>query len=427
MSALAKYALSLKKKVGGSDRDMINAEALKSCGIKIYPRGTRALSEYDAVVYTDAVPSSDAELRLARSLKKAVFPRARFLAAVCGRFSRVVAVAGCHGKTTCTSMLASVYHAAGRRFTAHIGGYSLQFSNFCSFGNDCFITEACEYKKNFLTLKPNTAVVLSTEPDHLECYGGAADLYSCYRRFASRAEHAVVPRALASEVAGAVTFGTDAYSNFRAVDCVSSGGAYSFTLSAFGRELGRINLKVLGRYNVHNALAAAAAASAEGVEFEHIAAGLASFEGVERRMQLLGNFHGARCVADYAHHPTEIAAALKTAGKITEGRLFVIFQPHTYSRTKNLFKQFVAALSGVRRLLIYRTYAAREYFDEEGCAFTLSRAVKGSRYGECPDDIIKFINSAGEGDTVLFLGAGDIYFIAKGVTEGASAEQDAHR
>ena len=416
MSGLARFAALSKKRVGGSDRDTSCADTLRSCGIKIYPRGTGALAGFDAVVYTDAVARNDPELKLARALKKPVIPRAKFLASVCTCFSRVVAVSGCHGKTTCTAMLASIFSAAGRRFSAHIGGYSLQFSNFCAFGNDWFITEACKKKKNFLSLRADTAVVLSTDPDHLECYNSADDLYCCYRKFAARAECAVVPQdRLSAEIDNAVTFGGGRGADFRATELECREGAYSFTLSAFGKERGDIGLKVLGKHNVFNALAAAAAASAEGIDFSCIVRGLEEFEGVERRMQLLGSYGGARCVADYAHHPAEISAALKTASKITEGRLFVVFQPHTYSRTKNLFKQFVSVLSGVRHLLIYRTYAAREYFDEEGCAFTLSRAVKKSRYGECPEDILKFMSAAGEGDTVLFLGAGDIYFIAKGL------------
>lgn len=421
MSALARFCVLANKRVGGSDRDYRRSLSLKSYGVRIYERGSAALADYEAVVYTDAVPRSDAEIRFACSLNKPLIPRAKFLAAVSGCFSDVVAVAGCHGKTTCTAMLASVFNRAGARFTAHIGGNSLQFSNFCSFGNDYFITEACEYKKNFLALKPDTVVVLSTEPDHLECYKDAEELFSCYKKFAARASRAVVPYggSLASELDGAFTFGTDERADFRAHSLNFADGAYAFKFAAFGREMGEISLKVMGRHNVFNALAAAAAAHLEGIEYDYIKLGLEGFEGVERRMQLLGYFKGARCMSDYAHHPTEIASSIKTAEKITEGRLFVVFQPHTYSRTKNLFSQFVAVLSGVRRLMIYRTYAAREYFNEEGCAFTLSRAVKKSRYGDSPEDILKFMSAVKEGDTVLFLGAGDIYFIAKDIVLGS--------
>lgn len=410
MSALAKYALSLGKRVGGSDRNGSACAEVKACGARIYD-DSQSLLRYEVVVYTDAVGENNAELKLARSAGKIVIPRGRFLYEVSRNFARVVAVSGCHGKTTTTAMLAGIFYSAGKKFTAHIGGNSLDFSSFCSFGSDYFITEACEYKKNFMYLRPDTAVVLSTEPDHVECYK-EGELEECYKKFVRRSESAVVPAGdgLFSG-SGAITFGRggDVY----AENVRQQGGKYAFSLCAFGKNCGEICLKVIGGHNVADAVAAAAAALSEGVEFADIKRGLESFSGVERRMQYLGKLHGARCVADYAHHPTEIAAALRTAEKISSGRLYVVFQPHTYSRTKNLFGEFVSVLSGVRRLMVYRTFAAREYFDDAGSALTLSQAVKKCRYGDSPADILRFLRGAGEGDTALFLGAGDIYFIAK--------------
>ena len=419
MSALAQFAVAARKKVGGSDRDLSSAGRLRALGIKVNGGGTRALADYDVVVCTDAVGRCDPELKLARALGKPVISRGKLLADVCGNFSRTVAVSGCHGKTTCTAMLASAFFAAGARFGAHIGGMAAGFGNFYLSGNDLFITEACEYKKNFMLLSPDTAVVLNTDTDHLECYSDEEELRACYAKFAMRAGTAVVPAGsgLAS-LGNAVTFGGGG--DFRAEEVVQERGNYSFTLVAYGKRECTVKLAVPGEHNVNNALAAAAAARAEGLGFGDICRGLCSFRGVERRMQLIGRLHGARCVADYAHHPAEIASAIKTATSFTEGRLFVIFQPHTYSRTKNLFPQFVGVLSGVQKLLIYRTFAAREYFDCEGSALTLSRAVRSSRYGDSPEDILKFVFGAKPGDTILFLGAGDIYFIARSLLEACA-------
>lgn len=420
MSALAEYVLSLKKKVGGSDRDLSALAKLKSMGAET-DGGPRVLENYEVIIYTDAVRRDDPELKLARKLNKLILSRGRFLKEVSSDFGRVIAVCGCHGKTTTTAMLASVFRAAGKKFGAHIGGNAAGFGNFYCNGNDFFITEACEYKKNFLYLRPDTAVVLNTDSDHLECYKGEEDLKNCYRRFASRAQTAVVPYKDDLFLAGSdknkclknlQTFGGRG-ADFYAENVCDNQGFYSFELNAFGKNCGKISLTVPGGHNVNNALAVAAAAMAEGINFECVKRGLEEFEGVERRMQMLGRINGARYVADYAHHPSEISASLKTAQAITRGRLYVVFQPHTYSRTKNLFPQFVSVLSGVRRLLIYRTYAAREYFDDGGSALTLAKAVGGSRYGDRPEDIIKFASSAKDGDTVLFLGAGDIYFIAR--------------
>ena len=417
MSALAAYALSLGKRVGGSDRDLSESGRLKSIGAALNCGGTRALVGYDAVVYTDAVAWNDEELRLARTVGKPVISRGKLLAEMSKNFRRTLAVCGCHGKTTCTAMLASVFFCAGKRFAAHIGGYSKQFSNFFYNGNDLFVTEACEYKKNFLHLDPDIAVVLNTDADHLECYRGAGELEECYLRFASRAQTAVVPygSGLAASLGGEkVTFGGEG-ADFAAVDERCTGGRSSFVLSVRGRRVGRVCLSVYGAHNVLNALAAAAAADAEGIGEGDIISGLEHFTGTARRMERIGRLHGAECFADYAHHPAEIAAAVKTARGMAEGRLYVVFQPHTYSRTKNLFGEFVSALSLAERLLVYRTFAAREYFDGEGSALSLAAAVRGAAYGDRAEDISEFASSAGEGDLLLFLGAGDIYRIAKGM------------
>ena len=168
-----------------------------------------------------------------------------------------------------------------------------------------------------------------------------------------------------------------------------------------------------GKHNILNALAVVTVCLNVGMGFDVIAQGIADFDGVERRFERLGEVNGAVCIADYAHHPSEIRATLQAARKIAKGKLITVFQPHTYSRTKNLFKDFVKVLSPLNKLLIYRTFPAREYFDDAGSALTLSQAVKRSVYGDSAGDIKNFIDCAEEGDVVLFLGAGNIYDIAK--------------
>ncbi len=411
MSALAQYALMLKKRVGGSDSERGGRYSLlKSLGAHIDEEGDD-ISRYDCVVYSDAVHSDNEKLRLARTLGKKVMPRGKFLRGMCGDFGRVIAVAGCHGKTTCTSMITSVFAAAGKKFAAHIGGNAAGFGNFYMCGNDCLITEACEYRKNFLLLRPDVAVVLSTEPDHLECYSGADELLDCYKKFEASA-NITVCRAREKYIDGAVTFGAEG-ADFYARDIECGDGTYSFTAVAYGKALGNVKLSVVGRHNVDNAIAAIAVCACEGIAFEDIKRGLEGFGGVERRMETIGMRGGARWIADYAHHPSEIKCALKAAQKLTKRELYVVFQPHTYSRTLNLFSDFVNVLSDVRKLMIYRTFAAREYYDDAGSALTLSQSVKKCRYGETPSDINAFADRAVEGDVVLFLGAGDIYDIAK--------------
>ena len=415
MSGLAKYMLSLGKRVGGSDvcANEYTYE-LKNAGAEININTVVSIEEFDVIVYTDAIKETDPRLCEAEKLNKRIISRGQLLYEVSREFKKVIAVSGCHGKTTCTSMLTHIFAAAGKKFTSHIGGKDGKFSNFYQSGKDFFITEACEYKKNFLLLKPDIALILNTDADHLECYGSEAALSEAYFKFAEGANIAIsLYRDM--PLSFGLSFGFDKLSDYCAKNIKNSGGAYSFTAYEGGAELGRINLKVYGKHNVLNAIAAVAAARSAGIPFEPIKDGLAEFTGVERRFENIGSFNGAVCIADYAHHPSEIRAAIRTAQKLCAGRLFVVFQPHTYSRTKNLFKQFVKVLSPLNNLLIYKTFAAREYFDDAGSALTLSQTIKKSHYGDAERDITDFISRAGEEDMILFLGAGDIYYIAKKV------------
>ncbi|MDE7305841.1 MAG: hypothetical protein K2N33_00460, partial [Clostridia bacterium] len=318
------------------------------------------------------------------------------------------------------AMLTHIFAAAGKKFTAHIGGSDSSFTNFYYGGKDFFITEACEYKKNFLLLKPDNAIILNSGADHLECYGSERALTEAYIRFADSADVAIsLYRDLPLNFGH--SFGYDKSADYFAKNIQSTGGAYSFTAFEGASKLGEISLNVYGKHNVLNAIAATAAARSAGIQFEFIKDGLTSFTGVERRFENIGNLNGAACIADYAHHPEELRAVIRTAKKICSEKLYVIFQPHTYSRTKNLFPQFVKVLAPLNNLLIFKTFAAREYFDDSGSALTLSQSVKKSRYGDDVRDIAEFISKACEGDVVLFLGAGDIYFIAKNLIKNLSA------
>ena len=413
MSALAKYLKSCGKTVAGSDIiESVYTRELQAAGVKVDIGGDgNCVKDFDAVVYTDAIKPTDPQLCEAIRLKKQIVSRGQLLYEVSRNFKKVIAVSGCHGKTTCTSMLAHIFSCAGKKFCVHIGGNDIKFKNHYYCGDDYFITEACEYKKNFLLLKPDVAVILNSEADHLECYGNAKNLKEAYKQFSDSADISVT--LFKDGFHDGITFGTEKGANYSAHNIKNVAGMYSFSAYENGSMLGNVRLSVFGRHNVLNALAAIAAARSVGVAFDYIAEGLNGFTGVERRFERLGSAYGAQVFADYAHHPTEIKATVRTAKKITRGRLFVVFQPHTYSRTKNLFKDFVSVLSKQSNLLIYRTFAAREYFDDAGSAFTLARAIKKSRYGEEERDILNFISDAREGDTVLFLGAGDIYDTAK--------------
>ena len=306
-------------------------------------------------------------------------------------------------------MLAHIFKCADKKYCAHIGGRDNEFHNLHYCGDDYFITEACEYKRNFLYLNPYIGVVLNSEPDHMECYGSEENLIAAYDEFCEKSVRSV--KLYDDKIKGKVTFGSNKNADYFADDMSVKNGCYSFAVYEYGKKLGHVDLNVVGKHNVFNALAAIVVARIENIPFDSIVLGLENFSGVERRMQFLGYINGAKCFADYAHHPSEIASTLSSISGT--GNLFVVFQPHTYSRTKNLFSDFVQVLEPIKNLLIYRTFSAREYFDDAGNALTLSQAIGSSKYGESPQDIIEFMHNATVGDTVLFLGAGDIYEIAK--------------
>ena len=414
MSGLAKYLLHLGKHVGGSDLSNNEyTDELARNGVKIdFENLTDDIENYDVIIYTDAINDENLRLRKARSLSKPTISRGKFLYEVSLNFNKVIAVSGCHGKTTCSAMLAHIFDAAEKKFASHIGGKDAIFSNFFYCGSEYLITEACEYKKNFLHLQPDVAVILNSDADHLECYGDESGVKSAYVNFAESSKKTILLYKDLPQVSG-ISFGFDKSADYFASNIKTDNGICSFTVHENGKKLGDISLHVYGKHNVLNALASTAVARFFCIDFAQIRAGLSSFIGVERRFEKLAEIQGVLYYADYAHHPNELRASLKTVRKITKGKIFVVFQPHTYSRTKLLFSEFVTVLSPLNDLLIYKTFAAREYYDDAGSALTLAQNIKRASYGDCPEDIKDFISKAKEGDTVIFLGAGDIYFIAK--------------
>ena len=243
MSGLAKFLLSLGKKIGGSD--IIESEytlELEKLGVKInFGTAKGSVAEYDAVVYTDAIAENDFHLCEARALNKNIISRGHLLKRVSEMFGEVIAISGCHGKTTCTAMLAHIFYKAGKKFAAHIGGRDNVFSNFYFCGYDYFITEACEYKKNFLLLEPDIAAVLNEGADHLECYGSRSNLIAAYTDFLKNAKNAVC----LSGIAGGISFGFE-NADYSAVNITECGGKYSFDICEKAVKKGPQHFKRFG-------------------------------------------------------------------------------------------------------------------------------------------------------------------------------------
>lgn len=421
MSALAKFLSVCGYEVSGSDSVRgEETEALAFYGVRVYigADGERKeIKNADAVIYTDAIPAEHEELLNARALCKKLLSRAELLALICEEFPNVIAVAGSHGKTTCTSMCAHILRQTGVPFTAHIGGEDSAFGNFFWTGAEYFVTEACEYKKNLLKLKPSVGILLNIDQDHMECYDGFSDLQDTFRRYCQSSQTAFVcaDDENCQGIGEFPSFGIqNAFADYRAVDLRASGEKYAFTVEEYGKALTRVRLNAIGRCNIYNALAAFAAMRSLGFDEKEITRGLESFTAVKRRFEKLGSYRGASFISDYAHHPREIVSTIATAEGVCRGKLYVVFQPHTYSRTKLLMGEFVKALRPIKNLMIYKTYPAREKYDREGSAEALSEAVGSCLYSENVYVLKTWLKkTVKEGDVVLFLGAGDIYYVAQ--------------
>ena len=379
-------------------------------------RNASLVQRADVAVYTDAVPVSDEERATAVRLGKTVYARADLLRLVAQAFPYAVSVAGSHGKTTCTAMCAHILRAANVPFTAHIGGEDCTFSNFFCNGGEYFVTEACEYKKNLLKIHAEVRILLNIDYDHMECYRDEKELADTFLQYCSGAKTAIVcaDDTRCEKVKNAVTFGLQNPSaDYLAVRLQSRKERYSFTVQEYGKPLCRVRLSAVGKCHVYNALAAFAAMRSYGFSEREICQGLQSFQGVKRRFEEMGMLYGATVVCDYAHHPKEILSTVQTAQKTCKGNLYVVFQPHTYSRTKTLMESFVSCLKPMERLLIYKTFPAREKYDEQGSAETLAKRV-GCLYADSAKALKTWLaRSAKENDCILFLGAGDVYYLAE--------------
>ncbi len=390
---------------------------VRRAGIHVHIGAEEAVSE-DTVVYTGAVEETHPQIAAAKRAGKRLLPRAELLGLIAAQFARTVSVAGCHGKTTATAMLSRVL--CGRvPFACHIGGEDLDLSNYFADGDEVFVTEACEFQRSFLALKSSIAVILNIERDHTDCYPSEKVLFDAYRAFAQRAERVIVNAddMRARSVPHALSYGLLS-GDIRAEGLQSCGERPSFTVTERGVPLVRVRLAAVGKVHVYNALAAFAAARLLGISPQSIADGLASFRGVKRRFERIGTFRGVPVISDYAHHPREIAAALKTAEALTEGTVHVVFQPHTYTRTRDLMEDFVEVLKGAENPVIYRTYAARERFGLAGSAVMLAARLPEAVYVQTKEQLRRvLLHLIGPRDLILVLGAGDIDAVARSILQ----------
>ena len=321
------------------------------------------------VVFTGAISSDDPEITLCKKLGIETVPRSQYLNALSEQFNTIICVAGTHGKTTTCGMIGKVLKVANLSPAVHMGG---EYESFFPFSREYFVTEACEYKRSFLSLTPNVCLILNTEYDHPDCYSSEIEVKEAYLKFARKtdARGVVISDEPLSSGTFNVVIGRDVYPT----NVINNDGYYTFTPVVNSQALSPITLRVPGYHNVKNALFCILTCKYLGVNYDYIKQGLEKFEGVHRRYTKLTKKCG-EVIVDYAHHPTEIKAVIDTA-KAGSRRVRVFFQPHTYSRTKAFFEGFVDALSAADIVYVVEEYPARETPDMGIDALTLYSEVK---------------------------------------------------
>lgn len=425
MSSLALISQRRGYKVGGSDRARTAlTETLAEGGIEVfYEHNANNLDGYDAVVYTVAISEENPEYVKALELGIPCISRADFMGYLMTGYNRRIGVSGMHGKSTCTSMCASVFMSADADPTVLSGAAMKSMGGAYRIGgNENFIFEACEYMDSFLDFYPTVAVILNVEMDHVDYFKSMDHIYSSFRRFAditSNSNGCVVYNAddentvkAIEEFAGRkIGFSTkDHDALFYAANITFDNGKPEFDVLLGGEDFCHVKLAVTGVHNVYNALATCAVAYLCGIGGEKIACGLATFDGADRRMEYKGKWLGADVYDDYGHHPTEIKRTLEGASKMGYDRVLCVFQPHTYSRTIGLFKELTESFTDIDKAIIADIYAARETDNGEVSAELVAKSTPNGMYVGNMDAISEYLKGElHNGDLLVVMGAGDIY------------------
>jgi len=434
MSGIAEILLTMGYPVSGSDlRRSAVTDRLVGMGARFFEGHAAANSAAsDVVVTSSAVSPRNPEVLQARARKIPVIQRAEMLAELM-RLKYGIAVAGMHGKTTTTSMVAAVLAAGGLDPTVVVGGRVNALGSNARLGNSQYlVAEADESDRSFLKLSPVLAVVTNLDREHMDCYRDMADVEQAFVEFMDRvpfygATTACVDDSLLRAVLPRVrrrlyTYGESADADFRVALMEPEADCFSrFQVNYNGTKLGPFRLHVPGRHNVLNATAAVAIGVQLAIVPEQIAAGLDSFRGVDRRFQVKGTVRGVTVVDDYGHHPTEILATLKAAKECGYKRVLVLFQPHRYTRTRDLMFEFGGAFKDADRVEVLDIYAASEEPIEGIDAEALVRTIgtKGVKYAaSVAGGIEALVKDAREGDVILTLGAGSVSHAGPAILEG---------
>ena len=425
---------------GSDNNETETLEAVRRMGITVF-LGQRAenIEGADLIVYTAAIMEDNPELIAAKNSGAAVAERAEMLGLLTSQYGNAVCVCGTHGKTTATSMLTQILLESGKDISCFIGGkLPLIGGSGRSGSSDIMVCEACEFRDHFLQLYPDVAVILNVDADHLEYFKNIDNIIKSFHRFAEMSSKAVIYngddantlKALEGVEKRKISFGFGRNNDHSAVITGKKGLRTDFELYVKGEKKADLSIHVPGDHNVLNALAAIAAAELCGADLEGIRKGLEGFTGALRRFQKIGEAKGVTIVDDYAHHPAELACTLKAAKSLDFKRVWAVFQPFTYSRTKVLLEDFVKALSIADIAVITDIMGGREKNDAGIYTEDLASKIEGAvwfdtdhetadkqtaqqkeyNFRQCVDYIAA---NCREGDLVMTLGCGDAYKAAK--------------
>ena len=432
-------ALILKEKgheVKGSDTmESAIVRMLRARGIEVF-RGSdiEAVKSAELVVYTAAVTEDDPELRAAREAGVPVIGRAELLGRISSEFIRVAAICGTHGKTTTTSMTAQIMVECGMDPSIHIGGVLDSIGGGVRLGHsDIFLTEACEYRRSFMSLDPTHIVILNIDEDHLDCYRDIGEIEEAFGSFLRKLPEdgwalgfggdPRIVRQLERLPCSYETFGLSGICDYHMNNITEDDLGYiSFDMCYHGDSFGRVELSVPGTFNALNALASLALCHHMGADMTPAIKAVNSFVGARRRFEKTGILKGAELFHDYGHNPTEIRNAVYIARRRCKGKLWVVVQPHTYSRVKTLFDGYITCTHGADITLVTDIFPAREKDPGDINAAMLVEVMKkrGVNAVHTPgfDDAAKRIREgAKEGDLVITMGCGDIYKLNDMLTE----------
>lgn len=433
MSGLAELLSSAGFRITGSDRARTPiTDMLESRGIRVFygQKAENIEASVDCVVFTAAIRPDNPEYIAAQERQLPCLTRGQLMGQIMKNYSVSVGISGTHGKTTTTSMVGEILLAAGVDPTLSVGGGLKDIGGCMHIGkSEYFVVESCEYTNSFLDFPPKIGIILNIDADHLDFFRDLAHIRDSFRRYAL-----MLPRdgcliingdienteeITAGLPCSVITFGSSPTSDYSPDHIVYDNmGRPSFTVHAKNRPDRRFSLQVPGEHNVYNALAAIALADLLSVEDEVTAGALLAYGGTDRRFEYKGTVGGVTVVDDYAHHPTEITATLKSAANCPHKTLWCVFQPHTYSRTKAFLKEFAQALSLADKVVLTDIYAARETDNLGISAECLQKEIlalgQECHYFSTFDEVENFLlENCINGDLLITMGAGDVFKIGE--------------